>query len=72
MTVTQSDGGQRGTFAAEGLLAFAQLRDMFAAKDSSIMPKEYDHSVTIGPQRSEPNFPPIDIRKHDVCKLAAE
>jgi hypothetical protein len=54
------------------LLAFAQLRDMFAAKDSSIMPKEYDHSVTIGPQRSEPNFPPIDIRKHDVCKLAAE
>jgi hypothetical protein len=67
MTVTQSDGGQRGSFAAESLLAFAQLRDMFAAKDSSIMPKEYDHSGTIGPKCSEPNFPPIDIRKHDLC-----
>jgi hypothetical protein len=38
MTITQSDGRKRSTFLAEGLLAFAQLRDVLAAKDSSVVP----------------------------------
>jgi hypothetical protein len=49
MTNTQSDGGKRSAFLAEGLLAFAQLRDVLAAKDSSIMPKEDDYGGTAGP-----------------------
>jgi hypothetical protein len=50
MTITQSDGGKRSTFFTEGLLAFAQLRDMLAAKDSSVMPQEDDYGGGGGPQ----------------------
>jgi hypothetical protein len=50
MTITQSDGGKRSTFLAEGQLTRAQLRDVLAAKDSSIMPQEYEYAGTAGPQ----------------------
>jgi hypothetical protein len=36
-SVTQADGGQRGSFVPEGLLVFAQLRDMLAAENSAVM-----------------------------------
>jgi hypothetical protein len=72
MTITQSDGGKRSTFLAEGLLAFAQLRDVLAAKDSSVVPQEYDYGGTAGPQRAESNLLAVGIRKHDLCQFAAE
>src|SRR5258708_15371264 len=72
MTVPQSDGGKRGTLLAEGLLAFAQLRDVLAAKDSSVVPQEYDYGGRGGPQRAESNFAPVGIGEHDICQLAAE
>jgi hypothetical protein len=72
MTITQSDGGKRSTFLAEGLLAFAQLRDVLAAEDSSIMPKENDYGGTAGPQRAESNFAPVGIGEHDIGQFAAE
>jgi hypothetical protein len=72
MTITQSDSGKRGTFLAEASLVFAQLRDMLAAEDSSIMPKEDDYGRSGGPQGAESNFAPIGIGEHDICEFAAE
>ncbi len=72
MTITQSDGGKRSTFLAEGLLAFAQLRDMLTAKDSSVMPKEDDYGTRGGPQRAKSNFAPVGIGEHDLCQLSTE
>jgi hypothetical protein len=60
--VAQSDGRQRGSFVPEGLLVFAQLRDMLAAKDSSIMPQKNDHGWLAGPQRSQPRVIAVGIR----------
>ena len=37
VVVTQADGGQRSSFVPEGLLVFAQLRNVFAAENSSVM-----------------------------------
>ena len=65
MAVAQSDGGQRGSFVMEGLLAIAQLRDMLAAEDSSVVAEKNDHGGTAGPQRAEPHLPAIGIRKYD-------
>jgi hypothetical protein len=72
MTITQSDGGKRSTFLAEGQLTLAQLRDVLAAKDSSIMPQEYDYAGTAGPQRAKSNLLTVGIRKHNLCQFAAE
>jgi hypothetical protein len=72
MAITQSDGGKRSTFLAEGLLAFAQLRDMLAAEDSSVVPQECDYGRSGGPQGAESNFAPIGIGEHDICEFAAE
>jgi hypothetical protein len=72
MTIAQSDGGKRSTLLAEGLLAFAQLRDVFAAKNSSIVPQEYDYGGTAGPQRTKSNFAPVGVGEHDICQFAAE
>jgi hypothetical protein len=72
MTITQSDGGKRSTFLAEGPLAFAQLRDVLAAKDSPVVPQKCDYGGTAGPQRAESNLLAVGIREHDICQLAAE
>ncbi len=72
MAISQSDGGKRSTFLAEGLLPFAQLRDMLAAEDSSVVPQEYDYGGTAGPQRTKSNLLAVGIRKHDLCESGAE
>jgi hypothetical protein len=72
MTISQSDGGKRSTFLTEGLLAFAQLRDVLAAKDSCVVPQEYDYGGTVGPQRAKLNLLAVGIRKHNLCQFAAE
>jgi hypothetical protein len=72
MTITQSDSGQQSTFLSKGLLAFAQLRDVLAAKNSSVVPQEYDYGGRGGPQRAESNFAPVGVGEHDIYQLAAE
>ena len=72
MTITQSDDGKRSTFFSKGLLAFAQLRDVLAAKESSVVPQEYDNGRRGGPQGAESNLPPIGIGERDICQFAAE
>jgi hypothetical protein len=56
--VTQADGRQRRTSLEKFVLVCAQLRDMLAAKNSSIMPQKYHHRSLILPQRAQPNFAP--------------
>jgi hypothetical protein len=51
---------------------FAQLRDMLAAENSSIVPEENDHSRRGGPQRAEPHFAPVGIGENNFCESGAE
>ena len=51
---------------------FAQLRDVLAAKDSSIVPEKYQNGRLLGPQNAEKNLPPVAIGKNDLCKSATE
>jgi hypothetical protein len=66
-TIAQSDRGKSGSSVPEGLLVFAQLRDMLAAKDSSVVPEKNKNSGLAGPQRAKTNLLPIAIGKDDVC-----
>jgi len=51
--VAQADGGQPSAFIAECLFVVAQLRDVLAAEDSSVVAKEDDHCGLVGPERAE-------------------
>ena len=46
----------------------AQLRDVLAAEDSSIVAKEYDHGGTVSPERTKLDLLPVDIRQHNIGK----
>jgi hypothetical protein len=50
MPVTQPDGRQSRSLLPNGLLVFAQLRDVFPAKDSTVVAEEDQHSGLAGPQ----------------------
>jgi hypothetical protein len=51
--VAQADGGQPSAFIVECLFVVVQLRDVLAAKDSSVVAKEGDHCGVVGPERAE-------------------
>ena len=51
--VAQADGGQPGAFIAECRFVVAQLRDVLAAENSSVVAKEGDHCGVVGPERAE-------------------
>ena len=70
--VTQADGRKRSSFVPEGLFLFAQLRDMFAAKNSSVMAEKDQHCGAAGPERPEPDFLAIRVGKHDFREPATE
>jgi hypothetical protein len=71
IAVAQSDRGKGGSFVAEGLLVFAQLRDVLAAKNSAIVAEKNQHGSLSGPQRAKSDFPPFAIGKGDLCEPAA-
>ena len=52
--VAQADGGQPSAFIAECLFVVAQLRDVLAAEDSSVVAKEGDHCGVL--VQSEPSL----------------
>ena len=47
--ITKSHGGQIGSAIQEGLFVGAQLRDVLAAKNSTVVPQENDHSRLADP-----------------------
>jgi len=72
LAVTQSDGGQPGPFFLECLLALAQLRDVFTAENSAVVPQKNEHCWTARPQGPENYFPSVAIRKSDRRQLGAK
>ena len=54
LCVAQADGGQPRAFIAECLFVVAQLRDVLAAEDSSVVAKEGDHCGVL--VQSEPSL----------------
>jgi hypothetical protein len=72
VAVAKADGCEGSTFVEEGLLVFAQLRDVLTAKNSSIVAKKSDDRRLALPQRSQTNFSAKSIGKNDVCEPLAE
>lgn len=70
--VAQSDGGKLCAFLENGLLVFAQLRDVFAAEDSTVMAEKNKHGRATGPQGAETNGMAVNVGKRNARELAAE
>jgi hypothetical protein len=54
------------------LLVFAQLRDVLATKNSTVVPQKNQNGRLPGPQRAQANVPPIAIGKGDLGESAVE
>jgi len=59
--VAQADGGQPSAFIAECLFVVAQLRDVLAAENSSVVAKEGDHCGLVGPDGAESDRPSFRV-----------
>ena len=70
--VAEADCSEGGSFAAEGRIVLAQLRDVLTAEDSPVVPQENDHGGLFIPQRAQPDFAAVGIRKTKEGQLAAE
>jgi hypothetical protein len=53
------------------LLVFAQLRDVLAAENSSVVPEKNQYRRLRGPQRTETKLLSLAIGKDDLRELAA-
>jgi hypothetical protein len=67
--VAQANGCQPGAFIAECLFMVAQLRDVLAAEDSSVVAKENDHCRFVGPERAEPDQLSFGVRQNNFRQL---
>jgi len=70
--VAEADGRNRRTALSNCLFVCAQLRDMFATEDSTVMAQEYDNRRLPQPQRTEPNCTPVAIGQADHGKPTIE
>ncbi len=70
--VAQAHGDDLCAFGADGLLVFAQLRDVLTAEDSTIMAQKDDHGRAVSPQRAQPDGIAVGVRQGNVGKPAAE
>jgi hypothetical protein len=70
--VAESDGGESSATLAESRFEFAQLRDVFPAEDSTVMPQEHDDRRVVGPQCAELDGVAVGVRQGDGRELAAE
>ena len=70
--VPQANGGKPRSLVFEFVLVFAQLRDMVAAEDSTIVAKKDHDRRPVRPQRSELHWFSIHIREGYAGELAAE
>ena len=72
VAVAQADGGEGSALIQEGLLVFAQLRDVLAAKNSAIVAKKNDDGRLILPQRAQTDFLAIAIGQNNICEPLAK
>jgi hypothetical protein len=70
--VAEANSGETCVFGAEGLLVFAQLRDVFAAEDSAVMAKKDEDGRICFPKRAEANAFAEGIGERDIGELLAE
>jgi hypothetical protein len=54
------------TCCPERLLALAQLRDVLAAENSSVVPEKCDHSRPGFPEGTKPDIVPVNIGKRNI------
>jgi hypothetical protein len=72
LAVPQSDGGQPGSLFLERFLVLAQLRDVFTAENSAVVPQKNDHCGPARPQGTENCFLTIAIRKSNLRQRGAQ
>jgi hypothetical protein len=70
--VAQADGDDAGSLAAEFGLLLAQLRDVLAAENSSIVPQKGHDRRHFRPDRSQRDWIVVDIGQGDTCQPCAE
>jgi hypothetical protein len=70
--IAQSNRGKTCAFLLELGFKFAQLRDVLAAKDSTVVPKEDHHGRPGLPQGPETSRLAVDVGKGYSSQLAAE
>ena len=69
--ITQAHRSQTCSGIFEGIFLLAQLRDMLAAEDSTIMAEEHQDYGRIPPQRTKLYLPVVNIRQNDSREPAA-
>ena len=69
--IAQSHRGKLRAFFFKLSLVFAQLRDMLAAENSTVVAQKHDHGRLVLPKRTELDFVPIHIGQHDMGKPGA-
>jgi hypothetical protein len=70
--IAQTYGGEGGSLFAEGLLVFAQLRDVLAAKDSAVVAEEYEDRGVVFPERAEADGVAEGVGERDAGEPVAE
>ena len=70
--IAETDSGEHGSLLAERWFMFAQLRDVLAAEDSSVVAEENNHGRLPFPNRAKPEIAAVHIRQDDVCQCLAQ
>jgi hypothetical protein len=71
VAVAQSDGGESRAFSLKFVFMFAQLRDVLAAEDSTVVAEKHDDGRLFCPERAEHNLAAIAIGECDSRKRLA-
>jgi hypothetical protein len=71
-SVAKTDGGEIGTLGPEFIFMVTQLRNMLAAKDSTVMAEEHDNGGTTFPQRAKPDFALVGIGQRNFSERKTE
>ena len=69
--VAEADGGESRVLGTEGLLVFAQLRDVLAAEDSAVVAEEDENCGMRFPERAETDLVAEGVGKCDGCETLA-
>ena len=70
--VAQANGRKGGALFAEGLLMFAQLRNVLAAEDSAVVAEENEHGGMRFPKRAEADGFAEGVGKRYVGETSTE
>ena len=71
VSVAKPDGSERSALILEGLLVFAQLRDVLATKNSPVVPEKNEDGRPLLPQRTQAGLSAGGVGKNDICELLA-